>query len=125
MTNDTLNLRPTDVLLVYGAIETVDLPTNELRVYAEFSNEALSKDKRENLRTCVVVEDDLLFGMNRLFGSVAEVDDVTDQLIHYFTCKTVEEAGEWLSRDKNMLADKIELLNTKKLEGIENQILEN
>ncbi len=123
MTRDMDHLRPTDVLLVYSDIDGVDLPADELRIYAEFANEALVKEGRINLRTCVVVEDPYVFGVTRQFGSVSEADEGTDELIHYYTCKSMAEASAWLTRDTDYLHNKAELLGAKRAEGIENQIV--
>jgi len=81
-------------VIIYRNITSFDSPTEKVRQLS-----ALMGDKINNLekfRTGVVVEDDLEFGLTRMFQSFSEMNGNSNQIGIF---KTIQDCSVWLNKD--------------------------
>ena len=84
--------RPTDDLIVfYSGVDSSSLTTEELQTFAMEIARAVGD--RKNLRTCLVIDDVLSFGLARMFETLSEIAGGS---IKYHVCRNLEDAEAWL-----------------------------
>ena len=84
--------RPTDDLIVFfSGVDSTSLTTEELQTFAMEMSRAAGD--RKNLRTCFVIDDELTFGLSRMFETLSEI---TGGSIEYHVCRDLEDAEAWL-----------------------------
>ena len=103
--------RPKDVLVVHRCSVPPEISSGELRVYGQEAKVRLHGNL--NLRTCIVAEDPLLFGISRTFATYAELEVNDEQTVQFMTCKSLEQGASWLGRDPVYLNAELERLESQ------------